>query len=159
MSVASVACPTACLCSSCGLRDQTPCYTSSWGAGQTFWSSPLLMPTHLERSQVAFVTICWWEKKVDICPIYNQYINQSWLTLMRLCHFQTCVVRAWDTSRPLLFCPAMNTAMWQHPITAQQISKLVEFGYVEIPCIAKKLVCGDKGRFTYKYKQKKYCAF
>ncbi|KAM9855083.1 phosphopantothenoylcysteine decarboxylase [Aulostomus maculatus] len=58
----------------------------------------------------------------------------------------TCVVRAWDTSRPLLFCPAMNTAMWQHPITAQQVSKLREFGYVEIPCIAKKLVCGDEGK-------------
>ncbi|XP_060931891.1 phosphopantothenoylcysteine decarboxylase isoform X3 [Limanda limanda] len=33
----------------------------------------------------------------------------------------TCVVRAWDTTRPLLFCTAMNTAMWQHPITAQQV--------------------------------------
>ncbi|KAM9377653.1 phosphopantothenoylcysteine decarboxylase isoform 2-T2 [Pholidichthys leucotaenia] len=58
----------------------------------------------------------------------------------------TCVVRAWDISRPLLFCPAMNTAMWLHPITAQQVSKLKEFGYVEIPCIAKKLVCGDEGK-------------
>nr|XP_061812867.1 phosphopantothenoylcysteine decarboxylase-like [Nerophis lumbriciformis] len=58
----------------------------------------------------------------------------------------TCVVRAWDTSRPLLFCPAMNTAMWQHPITAQQVQRLKEFGYVEIPCIAKKLVCGDVGK-------------
>ncbi|XP_029289483.1 phosphopantothenoylcysteine decarboxylase [Cottoperca gobio] len=58
----------------------------------------------------------------------------------------TCVVRAWETSRPLLFCPAMNTAMWQHPITAQQVSRLTEFGYVEIPCIAKKLVCGDEGK-------------
>ncbi|XP_071752598.2 phosphopantothenoylcysteine decarboxylase [Centroberyx gerrardi] len=58
----------------------------------------------------------------------------------------TCVVRAWDTSRPLLFCPAMNTAMWQHPITARQVASLKEFGYVEIPCIAKKLVCGDEGK-------------
>lgn len=58
----------------------------------------------------------------------------------------TCVVRAWDTSRPLLFCPAMNTAMWLHPITAQQVSRLKEFGYVEIPCITKKLVCGDEGK-------------
>ncbi|XP_029910477.1 phosphopantothenoylcysteine decarboxylase [Myripristis murdjan] len=58
----------------------------------------------------------------------------------------TCVVRAWDTSRPLLFCPAMNTAMWQHPITARQVDSLKEFGYVEIPCIAKKLVCGDEGK-------------
>ncbi|KAK5610493.1 hypothetical protein CRENBAI_004070 [Crenichthys baileyi] len=58
----------------------------------------------------------------------------------------TCVARAWDTSRPLLFCPAMNTAMWLHPITAQQVSGLKEFGYVEIPCITKKLVCGDEGK-------------
>ncbi|XP_029008358.1 phosphopantothenoylcysteine decarboxylase isoform X4 [Betta splendens] len=58
----------------------------------------------------------------------------------------TCVVRAWDITRPLLFCPAMNTAMWHHPITAQQISRLKEFGYTEIPCIAKKLVCGDEGK-------------
>lgn len=58
----------------------------------------------------------------------------------------TCVVRAWDTRRPLLFCPAMNTAMWQHPITARQVASLQEFGYVEIPCIAKKLVCGDEGK-------------
>lgn len=58
----------------------------------------------------------------------------------------TCVVRAWDTSRPLLFCPAMNTAMWKHPVTAQQVSRLTEFGYVEIPCISKKLVCGDEGK-------------
>ncbi|KAK9958942.1 hypothetical protein ABG768_011037 [Culter alburnus] len=58
----------------------------------------------------------------------------------------TCVVRAWDTSRPLLFCPAMNTAMWNHPITAQQVATLKGFGYVEIPCIAKKLVCGEEGK-------------
>ncbi|XP_033023345.1 phosphopantothenoylcysteine decarboxylase [Lacerta agilis] len=58
----------------------------------------------------------------------------------------TCVIRAWDLSKPLLFCPAMNTAMWEHPITAQQVEQLKSFGYVEIPCIVKKLVCGDEGR-------------
>ncbi|XP_069898966.1 phosphopantothenoylcysteine decarboxylase isoform X1 [Dipodomys merriami] len=57
----------------------------------------------------------------------------------------TCVIRAWDRSKPLLFCPAMNTAMWEHPITAQQVGQLKAFGYQEIPCIAKKLVCGDQG--------------
>nr|XP_010331063.1 phosphopantothenoylcysteine decarboxylase isoform X4 [Saimiri boliviensis boliviensis] len=59
--------------------------------------------------------------------------------------WETCVIRAWDRSKPLLFCPAMNTAMWEHPITAQQLHQLKAFGYVEIPCVAKKLVCGDKG--------------
>ncbi|XP_034523921.1 phosphopantothenoylcysteine decarboxylase isoform X3 [Ailuropoda melanoleuca] len=57
----------------------------------------------------------------------------------------TCVIRAWDCRKPLLFCPAMNTVMWEHPITAQQVGQLKAFGYVEIPCVAKKLVCGDQG--------------
>ncbi|XP_014430602.2 phosphopantothenoylcysteine decarboxylase isoform X1 [Pelodiscus sinensis] len=58
----------------------------------------------------------------------------------------TCVIRAWDLTKPLLFCPAMNTAMWEHPITAQQVEQLRGFGYIEIPCVVKKLVCGDEGR-------------
>ncbi|NP_001344844.1 phosphopantothenoylcysteine decarboxylase isoform X3 [Mus musculus] len=57
----------------------------------------------------------------------------------------TCVIRAWDLNKPLLFCPAMNTAMWEHPLTAQQVAQLKAFGYVEIPCVSKKLVCGDQG--------------
>ncbi|XP_053451993.1 phosphopantothenoylcysteine decarboxylase isoform X3 [Nycticebus coucang] len=57
----------------------------------------------------------------------------------------TCVIRAWDRSKPLFFCPAMNTAMWEHPITMQQVGQLKAFGYTEIPCVAKKLVCGDQG--------------
>ncbi|XP_068411951.1 phosphopantothenoylcysteine decarboxylase isoform X2 [Eschrichtius robustus] len=57
----------------------------------------------------------------------------------------TCVIRAWDRSKPLLFCPAMNTAMWEHPVTEQQVGQLKAFGYVEIPCVVKKLVCGDQG--------------
>ncbi|XP_055518870.1 phosphopantothenoylcysteine decarboxylase isoform X3 [Leucoraja erinacea] len=58
----------------------------------------------------------------------------------------TCVVRAWDLKRPLLFCPAMNTVMWEHPITAVHIHTLKSFGYIEVPCIVKKLVCGDEGK-------------
>ncbi|XP_013374304.1 PREDICTED: phosphopantothenoylcysteine decarboxylase isoform X2 [Chinchilla lanigera] len=57
----------------------------------------------------------------------------------------TCVIRAWDRNKPLLFCPAMNTAMWEHPVTAQQVGQLKAFGYTEVPCVAKKLVCGDQG--------------
>lgn len=49
-------------------------------------------------------------------------------------------------TKPLLFCPAMNTAMWEHPITAQQVEQLKDFGYMEIPCVVKRLVCGDEGQ-------------
>ncbi|XP_067121478.1 phosphopantothenoylcysteine decarboxylase isoform X2 [Centruroides vittatus] len=57
----------------------------------------------------------------------------------------TCVVRAWDSKKPLFFCPAMNTHMWEHPVTQEHVKKLKSFGYKEIPCISKKLACGDVG--------------
>nr|CAI5853568.1 unnamed protein product [Callosobruchus analis]CAI5854221.1 unnamed protein product [Callosobruchus analis] len=57
----------------------------------------------------------------------------------------TCVARAWEISKPLVFCPAMNTKMYQHPLTAHQIDLLKSWGYLEIPVVEKKLICGDTG--------------
>lgn len=57
----------------------------------------------------------------------------------------TCVVRAWDLGKPLFFAPAMNTYMWEHPLTSRHINSLCEFGFKEIPCIEKVLMCGEKG--------------
>ncbi|KAJ8790268.1 hypothetical protein J1605_021345 [Eschrichtius robustus] len=73
------------------------------------------------------------------CPPYLCLPTRTWISTW------TCVIRAWDRSKPLLFCPAMNTAMWEHPVTEQQVGQLKAFGYVEIPCVVKKLVCGDQG--------------
>lgn len=57
----------------------------------------------------------------------------------------TCVARAWDPLKPLIFCPAMNTKMWEHPVTAPQIALLKSWGYKEVTCISKTLMCGDVG--------------
>lgn len=56
-----------------------------------------------------------------------------------------CVTRAWDFEKPLFFCPAMNTRMWDHPITKNHIETLKSWGHFEIKCISKKLMCGDTG--------------
>nr|XP_029731500.1 phosphopantothenoylcysteine decarboxylase [Aedes albopictus] len=56
-----------------------------------------------------------------------------------------CTARAWDFGKPLLFAPAMNTRMWEHPVTGPQIETLVSWGCREIPCVAKTLMCGDTG--------------
>ncbi|KAI8854184.1 putative phosphopantothenoylcysteine decarboxylase [Chytridium lagenaria] len=58
----------------------------------------------------------------------------------------TCVMRAWDTSKPVLVCPAMNTHMWNHPFTSKHMHTLSkDLGYkVEDP-ISKTLACGDTG--------------
>lgn len=81
-----------------------------------------------------------------------------------------CVARAWDTTgaidlvRPglenarlpggrkaVVVCPAMNTAMWLHPVTHTHLGVLEQWGVerggwvqVLVP-VAKELACGDTG--------------
>ncbi|XP_020621629.1 phosphopantothenoylcysteine decarboxylase-like [Orbicella faveolata] len=57
----------------------------------------------------------------------------------------TCTVRAWDVKKPLLFCPAMNTLMWEHPITSEHVERLINLGYSHVPPIKKTLACKDTG--------------
>lgn len=37
----------------------------------------------------------------------------------------TCVARAWDFNKPFYFAPAMNTCMWEHPLTNEHVKKLI----------------------------------
>ena len=57
----------------------------------------------------------------------------------------TCVTRAWDFSKPIIVCPSMNTFMWDHPVTKQQLGTVLGWGYTVVPCVDKKLACGDVG--------------
>ena len=36
----------------------------------------------------------------------------------------TCVWRAWDWARPVVLAPAMNTLMWEHPLTRRHLLQL-----------------------------------
>ncbi|KAI9678094.1 MAG: hypothetical protein M1817_006038 [Caeruleum heppii] len=74
------------------------------------------------------------------------------------------VIRAWDTTgeiedrrdgrKRIIVAPAMNTAMWRHPITTRQVRTLEEDwgvdgsagGWVEVlRPVEKELACGDVG--------------
>jgi phosphopantothenoylcysteine decarboxylase len=80
----------------------------------------------------------------------------------------TCVWRAWDPERPVVLAPAMNTMMWQHPLTHRHLRTLAaDMGTVlpltrdqdvavplinlrceklqVVPPISKELACGDVG--------------
>ncbi|CAG8564175.1 13285_t:CDS:2 [Cetraspora pellucida] len=58
----------------------------------------------------------------------------------------TCILRAWDMTRPVIVCPAMNTFMWDHPFTSTHLRVLNEqLGFQIISPVAKKLACGDMG--------------
>lgn len=75
----------------------------------------------------------------------------------------TCVWRAWDPARPVVLAPAMNTMMWQHPLTRQHLRSIAQImgdsdqdavveqinrrnGPLQIVApVSKKLACGDVG--------------
>lgn len=86
-------------------------------------------------------------------------------TLAKLAHgfcddTVSCVVRAWDfghgtrPGKPLFLAPAMNTAMWQHPLTIQQLDMIRGFWNVQRDSLngikivepqEKKLACREIG--------------
>ncbi|XWS21066.1 hypothetical protein CRYUN_Cryun30bG0023400 [Craigia yunnanensis] len=57
----------------------------------------------------------------------------------------TCIVRAWDYSKPLFVAPAMNTFMWSNPFTEKHLMSIDELGISLIPPVTKRLACGDYG--------------
>jgi phosphopantothenoylcysteine decarboxylase len=65
----------------------------------------------------------------------------------------TSLVRAWDLEnlpnkkmKPVIVCPAMNTFMYEHPLTEKQLNILKnDFNFKILKPIEKTLICGDKG--------------
>ena len=84
-------------------------------------------------------------------------------------NFLSCIFRAWDFAKPVLLAPAMNTLMWQSPVTLRHLRQLLEdratgpvpsdWSLDEAPLVfaqhapriilippqAKRLACGDVG--------------
>jgi phosphopantothenoylcysteine decarboxylase len=114
----------------------------------------LSVPVHRDRDEwnawknlsdpVLHIELRRWADVMLIAPLDAN-------TLAKISHgicdnLLTCTVRAWDMNRPLLFCPAMNTYMWEHPFTAKQVATLEELGYRQIAPVVKQLACGDFGQ-------------
>ena len=57
------------------------------------------------------------------------------------------VVRAWDVEKRIVVAPAMNTFMWQHPVTGEQMDVLRnKWDWVQVlEPVEKRLACGDVG--------------
>ncbi|KAK9028832.1 hypothetical protein V6N11_025970 [Hibiscus sabdariffa] len=45
----------------------------------------------------------------------------------------TCIVRAWDYSKPMFIAPGMNTLMWRNPFTKRHLMSVDELGVSLIP--------------------------
>ncbi|KAJ2682265.1 hypothetical protein IWW39_006065 [Coemansia spiralis] len=85
-------------------------------------------------------------KWADICVVAPLDANTMAKVATGFCdNLLTCVLRAWDMTKPRIVCPAMNPMMWEHPITDTQINTLKMLGFRIINPVAKTLACGDIG--------------
>ena len=57
----------------------------------------------------------------------------------------TTVVMA-IAGKPIIICPAMNTAMYENPVTQSNIQKLTDLGYRLVEPKESLLACGDLGK-------------
>ncbi len=57
----------------------------------------------------------------------------------------TNVIRAWDYNKPMILAPAMNTLMWDNPITFKHCEAMVSMGANIVQPVEKMLACGDYG--------------
>ena len=57
----------------------------------------------------------------------------------------TTVVMAFR-DKPIIICPAMNTAMYENSITQRNIKSLTELGYQFVEPKESRLACGDLGK-------------
>lgn len=72
-------------------------------------------------------------------------------TLSRLATGKTedllsCTIYAFDyKNKPVILCPSMNSNMWEHPVTQQNVSILKKIGYKILPPESGKLLCKKTG--------------
>ncbi len=111
------------------VMSQNPCYddATEWGNTQ----------------HVLHIELAKWCEAMLIAPLTAN-------TLAKIAHglcdnLLTSTVRALG-DKPLILAPAMNTRMWENPLTARQL-KEIERSYhlTVIPPVAKRLADGDTG--------------
>jgi len=98
---------------------------------------------HVGKDPVVHIELRKWADVFLIAPL-------SANTLAKISHglcdnLLTSVARAWDYNKPMLIAPAMNTFMWDNPLTGEQLKKMESLGAMVISPVIKTLACGDTG--------------
>ncbi|MFC6277608.1 phosphopantothenoylcysteine decarboxylase [Streptococcus moroccensis] len=101
----------------------------------------------MEEPQVDKVNHIELAKQTDLFLVAPASAN----TIAKLAHgladdIVSCVALALPADTPKLIAPAMNTQMYQNPITQSNLATLTQYGYEEILPREALLACGDFGR-------------
>ncbi len=84
------------------------------------------------RDEVLHIELRRWADLFAIVPLDANTLAKLACGLCDNC--LTCVWRAWEPGRPVVLAPAMNTLMWQHPMTRRQLRLLAaDAGAAHLP--------------------------
>ena len=125
------------------------------------------LPSYRRGDPVLHIELRKWADMLIVAPLDANTLAKFALGFSDNC--LTCIFRAWDFSRPVVLAPAMNTFMWESPVTKRHLAQLLDdrapgpvpSGWsledaadvfarhaprmVLIPPQAKRLACGDVG--------------
>ena len=85
-------------------------------------------------------------KKADICVIAPATANVIGKLACGIADDILTTMMMAMQSKPIIICPAMNTAMYENPIVQENIEKLQKYGYKFIEPKESVLACGDIGK-------------
>lgn len=88
------------------------------------WPGRLQGQRYERGDQVVHIELRRWADLFLIAPLDANTLAKFACGLCDNC--LTCVWRAWDRSRPALLAPAMNTLMWQNPLTRRHLRQIAE---------------------------------
>jgi phosphopantothenoylcysteine decarboxylase len=74
------------------------------------------------QDDVLHIELRRWARLLLVAPLDANTLAKLAAGLADNC--LTCVYRAWDLTRPVVLAPAMNTLMWEHPLTARHLRQL-----------------------------------
>ncbi len=104
---------------------------------------PVLSDTFAPGNVMDHIHQIRWADAVIVCPATANFINKisqgvgdDLLTTLFLAH---------DFKKPYLLAPAMNTTMYQHPITQKSLNTLKSFGVQILETASGVLACGEQG--------------
>ncbi|XVE56046.1 hypothetical protein DITRI_Ditri03aG0205600 [Diplodiscus trichospermus] len=90
---------------------------------------------------VLHIELCRWADIMVIAPLSANTLGKM---AGGLCdNLLTCIVRAWDYSKPLFVAPSMNTLTWSNPFTERHLMSIDELGACLIPPLVERQASGD----------------
>jgi phosphopantothenoylcysteine decarboxylase len=125
------------------------------------------IPRYKRGQPVLHIELRKWAEVYVVAPLDAHSLGRFALGLSD--NLASSVFRAWDFSRPVVLAPAMNTLMWESPVTRRHLAQILEDrgdgeqsrgwtldeaaetfarhapGIVLVPPQSKRLACGDIG--------------